>query len=249
MNSRNAFGYQDDLAYIHDAGFGFIAQHGARDLMRRLRRSHGDSARIVELGCGSGISSEALQEAGYEVVGYDLSASMIRIARKRAPGVQFHCASFLDARLPACDAITAFGEVFNYLFDGRNSHRELSKLVRRAFAALRPGGHFLFDLATLDRIPLAGVSHGFTETPEWACLYAAQGDRKKRILTRTITTFRRHGHTFRRSYEVHRLYLPEARDVLGALRDAGFTVRTLRGYGEYEFPRGLVGFAARRPAR
>ena len=45
--------------------------------------------KVLDLGCGSGIQSKQLFQAGLEVVGFDLSPEMIRQAKKRIPGAKF----------------------------------------------------------------------------------------------------------------------------------------------------------------
>jgi hypothetical protein len=65
-------------------------------------------------------------------------------------------------------------------------------------------------------------------------------------LERRMTVFRKIGERYRRSEEVHRLRLHSPSDILRDLRSAGFTARTIRGYGESRFFRGLAGFVARR---
>lgn len=139
--------YDVDLAYIHDVGFGDFAGAAARFLIEYLPAQGIHSGQIVELGCGSGIQAAALTEAGYDVLGYDISPAMVALSASRAPGGEFRCASFLDAEIPDCQVVTAVGEVFNYLFDERNSLSDLKKLFRRIYGALDPGGVFLFDVA------------------------------------------------------------------------------------------------------
>jgi hypothetical protein len=74
----------------------------------------------------------------------------------------------------------------------------------------------------------------------------AEEDRRRGVLTRQITSFRRVGELYRRSHEVHRQRLFRRAEVTAWLRDSGFKVRTLRGYGALRFARGQVGFLARK---
>src|SRR5436309_2695675 len=110
-------GYTEDLAFIHDAGYGDFARNAAPVLLEAFgaRGIHGGL--VVDLGCGSGIWAEELLAAGYDVLGVDISASMIRLARRRAPRARFVTASLLRFDLPACDAVTSIGECVNYAFD------------------------------------------------------------------------------------------------------------------------------------
>src|SRR6476620_9236965 len=103
-------GYTDDLAFIHDAGFGDLARHAAGVLQNALRAHGFRTGLIVDLGCGSGILSKAMIDAGYDVLGIDISPAMIRIARKRVPRARFATASLLRFEFPACHAVAAIGE-------------------------------------------------------------------------------------------------------------------------------------------
>jgi SAM-dependent methyltransferase len=237
--------YRADLAYIHDAGFGHFAEAAAAELRRLLHAQKVTRGRMVELGCGSGIQAERMVRAGYDVTGFDISRDMVDLSRRRVPGAKFECASFLDVEIPPCMAVTAVGEIFNYLFDRRNSLARLKSVFRRVREALAPGGLFLFDVATVGRVP-GGRARNFTEGDGWACLYEAEEDYRSKTLTRRIATFRRSGELYRRDDEIHRLRLYERRELLQPLRQLGFRVRTLSGYDKLKFPAGYVGFAARK---
>jgi len=242
-----AAAYRADLAFIHDTGFGGVATAAADELLGLLGASGIHTGQVVDLGCGSGILSEALARAGYDVLGFDISAAMVALARERVPGAQFRHGSFLAAKLPACVAVTAIGEVFNYLFDARHSDQKLWSFFRRVFRALLPGGLFLFDMAGPGRGGPQNRLRNFTEGDGWACLYAGEEDRRRRTLTREITTFRRVGDAYVRDHEVHRLRLYSPAEVLSELRAAGFRARTTGGYGSFAFPQGWTGFLARKP--
>jgi SAM-dependent methyltransferase len=111
--------YGRDLAYVHDAAFGHLARGGARTLLRLLRRARVRDGLVVDLGAGTGITSRALNDAGYEVLGVELSPDMVELARRRAPAARFVRSSLLDAELPACVAVAAIGECLNYATDRR----------------------------------------------------------------------------------------------------------------------------------
>ncbi|REK17234.1 MAG: class I SAM-dependent methyltransferase [Planctomycetota bacterium] len=238
--------YGTDLAFIHDAGFGIPAQSAARTLLPILHDLGFDEGQVVELGCGSGIQAAEVTEAGFDVLGYDISQAMVDLACQRVPTGTFRCGSFVDAEIPPCVAVTAVGEIFNYLFDRRNTQTVLKKVFRRVYSALAPGGVFLFDVALVGRVP-TGRSRTYSAGDDWACLYEAVEDDKRRTLTRDITTFRKSGDTYRREHELHRLRLYQRDDVLTLLRTIGFRVRTLKKYDEMKFPPGYLGFLAIKP--
>jgi SAM-dependent methyltransferase len=238
--------YRADLAYIHDSGFGGIAREAASVLLETLRRQGVARGLVIDLGCGSGVLAGAVCDAGYEILGIDLSASMIALARQRVPRGEFRVESLLTAELPACVAVAAVGECLSYLFDHHNNKHKLGALFRRIHAALVPGGLFLFDVVEPGRVPGTDPRRAFYEGDDWAVLVTSAEDRKRGLLTRRITSFRKFGDFYRRDQEVHHQRLMNRLEVTAPLRSLGFRVRTVRGYGPLRFGPGHVGFIARK---
>ena len=202
---------------------------------------------VIDLGCGSGRWARELNRAGYRVLGVDRSAALLSLARRIAPQSRFLAGSLWQVPLPACQAVTSIGECLNYVSGHPASRHHPAELFARIFAALRPGGVFLFDVAEPSRIPQGGIRTHFTEGRGWAILMEAEGDPQSNTLTRRIVCFRKIGNRYRRSREVHRLHLYRAADLLDALAGAGFQAEPLSGYGRFPFPEGIAGFLARKP--
>jgi SAM-dependent methyltransferase len=236
--------YQEDLAYIHDAGFSGLARSAAPVVLAALRDRGLHHGLVVELGCGSGILAAELSAAGYEVLGIDLSASLLALARRRAPKVHFREGSLLALDIPPCVAVTAIGECFNYLFDSGNTPQALEDLFRRIHGALGPGGLLVCDVAEPGRVPAPGLIQVHAEGADWAVLMTAEEDGRQRLLTRRITTFRRVGELYRRGHEVHCLRLLPRSEITEQLHAIGFQVQILASYGELRFAQGHVGFVA-----
>ena len=236
--------YREDLAFIHDLGFGDMAAAAAGVVLEALEGSDGGT--VVDLGCGSGIFAERVAAAGFDVVGIDISPAMIELARRRVPRGEFRCESLLSAELPECVAVAAVGECFNYRFDPRHSREELVGLFRRIHRALVPGGILLFDVAEPGRVPGGGPVRTFVDGGDWAVLMTAMEDPRTRILTRRITSFRCLGDLYRRDDEVHGLELHPREDILAELGEAGFDSRVMESYGNLVLPAGLPGFLASR---
>jgi len=243
--------YAEDLAFIHDAGFGALAEAAARALVADLTDAGLRAGKVAELGCGPGASSRLLVDAGFDVLGFDSSPAMIARARRRVPEAEFRVGTFVAAELPPCVAVTAFGEVLNYAFDAAHLISERQRLFARVNRALRPGGLFVFDLAGRDRAPAGGRSRSFQEGDGWAVLVETLSDAGRRRLTRRIVSFRRDDgpEQYRRREEVHLQLLAEPSEVLVALETAGFDVTTADAYGDFALPQGLTVFRARRAPR
>jgi SAM-dependent methyltransferase len=241
----NVEAYESDLAYIHDQGYGGFARGSAPGLLSLFHQAEIHNGRIVDLGCGSGIWARELGDAGFSVVGVDISPAMIEIARERVPEAEFHVGSFLQFRIPPCRAVTALGEVFNYLFDADNSLRSLQNTCRTVFDALSPGGLLIFDVAEPERC--RGRTQAFTEGEDWTCLVKYQHDESNQQLARRIVTFRKLGDAYRRHEEVHRQQLFEEASIVPMLENIGFRTQSVRSYGESPLADGVVGFVAGKP--
>ena len=239
--------YRQDLAAIHDAGYGALARAAAPILLDALRRRQADGGLVIDLGCGSGILALPVADAGYDVLGIDISPAMIDLARSRVPQGRFRVGSLLTAEIPPCIVVAAVGECLNYTFDPANDGRALEALFRRIHQALRPGGLSLFDAAGPGRIPGEGPRQAHAEGDGWAVLVTSEEDERSGFLTRRITSFRRIGDLYRRDHEVHHLRLIQRSEILEQLRILGFRVRVLRAYGALRLPPGLIGFLARKP--
>jgi SAM-dependent methyltransferase len=234
--------YGADLAHVHDDGFGFWVRAATPFVLARLRAAGLDGGLVVELGCGSGISSSELLDAGWDVLGVDVSQDMLALAQERALAARFVHGSAHDVALPRrAAAVTAIGEVVNY--DGPDS---LESLFARVHEALAPGGQLLFDAAAPGREPNGRRSAAY-DGDGWSVAIENVEDRERRTLTRRLAVER----DGRRGEELHTLRLYEPADVLGWLDTAGFEqVERLDGYGD-DAPRvpGLPVYVATRTKR
>ena len=237
--------YNQDLAYIHNAGFGNFAESAAPALLEILRCAGITRGLVVDFGCGSGLWARHLVDAGFAVLGIDISHDMVAMACNNVLEGTFRTASFLDADLPECAAITSLGECFNYLFDERNNKVSLRRLFRRAYRSLQPGGVLIFDVAEPGRATRS--SRNFWKGSDWACLVEYDDDPRCDRLTRRITTFRKNGEQYRRDEEIHKHQLYKGTELAMELRKIGFRVRIVKGYGEFRFPKAHVGLIARKP--
>jgi SAM-dependent methyltransferase len=236
--------YGRDVAYVHDMGHGDFARDAAPGVLGLMRRAGIHEGLVVDLGCGSGIWAAALVDAGYDVIGVDQSPALLEIARERAPGAQLVQGSLFDVKLPPCNAVTALGECFSYCVDKRAGRPALAVVLRRIAAALRPGGLLVFDVMTPGSEPQTG-RRTWSEGPDWLLCLDAREDPAAGTLTRRIAVFRPENEGYRRSDELHRLWLYSRGDALADLDAAGMRARTLTGYGRrVRFRHGHIGFAA-----
>lgn len=237
--------YGPDLAAAHHEGFGDLARNAAPVVIEEIPPAAAGGL-VVDLGSGSGILARLLTDAGFDVLGVDISPDMVALATAEAPAATFVCAPLLDVDLPSCVAVTAVGEILNYAFDPRHGRRILDRLFARVAAALVPGGVFVLDVAGPGRAGPERSHQTFRDTGDTVVFSRAEEDETATTLVRRITLFRRVGSMYRRSDEDHVLHLHRPDDVGLALTRAGFAVRRVERYGRFVLPYRLHGFVATR---
>jgi SAM-dependent methyltransferase len=234
--------YGADLSAIHHEGFGGLARDAGPAIIRLLRTARIRSGLIVDLGCGSGILAAHLSASGYEVLGIDRSAAMLRIARTVAPDATFIRGRAEDVPLPRCAAVIATGESITYLTGRMRPLLLLTSHIRRVARALAPGGLFVFDCIVAGRSPMAYAT--WRTSKDWDVLAEVREDQRRGVVTRRIVTFTRKGARYRRSEEEHRVGVYDRQAVLHRLRAHGFRARVGAAYGRTPMPRRAV-FVAR----
>ena len=130
MNIRwDAEKYTSNFSFVHQYGSGVL------DL---LDASAGGA--VLDLGCGNGALTKALQDRGFAAMGLDASEELLRVARASYPGMEFVQGDATDFALPApVDAVFS-NAVFHWIDAERQ--RDMLRCVHRA---LKPGGQFVFE--------------------------------------------------------------------------------------------------------
>jgi SAM-dependent methyltransferase len=224
--------YRNDLAYIHHAGFSEFAESAAPGLLEMLWQRGVRDGRIVEVGCGSGILARELTRAGFDVLGFDASPSMIGLARVTAPRARFAIGAFDAIEIPPCNALVAMGEVLNY-----GTFAGVRHLVANAKTNL-----MIFDVAESDSYP--PFDERRVDGDDWSVIAIKESDGKR--LTRRVLTFRMIDGTMRRDEEVHHLELYDRAAMRTLLREHRFRVTIRRSYRTRRLPTGHAVYVAER---
>lgn len=115
-----------------------------REFWLKQVEEYGDP--VLEIGCGTGRVSIPLAEAGFSVVGIDLSTSMLAQARRKSDRVEWiqkDIRTFNLDRKFAC--ILAPYYVINYLYE----LKDIEAVLRNCKAHLKPNGKLILDLVHL----------------------------------------------------------------------------------------------------
>lgn len=236
--------YQSDLAWVHHTGYSQHVERVGAGIVRLLRDGGlSAGARVLDVGCGSGVLARKLFDEGFAVLGVDASPAMIELARDHAPGADFEVvrlptglATGINGALPAADAVVSTGHVLNYLDTRSDVAQALGELAR----AVRPGGVIAIDLMTprYSELRVADAVHAKIED-DWVIVTRFSQPEPRRF-DRMITVFRRVGDSWRRSDETHRNLTFDVNDALNLLRDNGIDVQCRAAFGDEKLPEGLT---------
>lgn len=230
--------YRQDLALVHHLGFGFHADLCAPGILALLEPVRERAGVVLELGCGSGLLTRFLVDAGHRVIATDASPSMLELARDVAPGAEEIRELVLpDDPLPACDAIVSIGHVLSYLPD----EAAVDRALVAAAGALRPGGVFAIDLCDLRWGEVRQGAPNFSRvTNEWAIVTRFSVPEKNRFMRKMTTFVLADDGCWRRDEERHDNVLIDTARVPPLLAEHGLDVTVGTAFGDEKLPEGLV---------
>lgn len=233
--------YRDDLALVHHLGFGFHADACAPGMLALLEPVRGGL--VVELGCGSGLLTRHLLEAGHRVVATDASPAMVALARETAPGAEVRPLFLPDELVPACDAVVSVGHVLNYLRDEPAVERALIA----AAEALRPGGVLALDLCDLRYGELRRDEPNSSRIEDdWAIVTRFSLPRPNLFVREIAAFLRSEDGTWRRDDERHENVLVDTAAVPALLANHGVESEVRGFFGNERLPDGLVAIVGRK---
>lgn len=207
-------------ALTEDVGYRRRAEY----LDRIFRRSPSPIRRVADIGCGTGTIACLLAQKGYAVTAADRSEEMLTVAAGKAaelaaPPLFVH-QRMEQLRLPEpADAVICTLDALNYL----TRPAAVQQTFRRVFAALRPGGLFLFDVNTPFKLRRMAGQLWLDEKETDYCVWRTEFSEKTKVCTYWVDLFAcRTDGAWTRSWEEHRERAWEEAELRSWLAEAGF---------------------------
>lgn len=236
--------YRRDLARIHHLGFGFHADACAPGIIELLEPVRERGGIVVEIGCGSGLLTRHLIDAGLRVIATDASPAMLDLAREIIPDAEDIIRVTLpDDPLPPADAIVGVGHALNYLPDAVAVDRALIEIAE----SLRPFGVLAIDLCDLeygvDR--RAAPSKGWTGD-DWAIVTEFPEPAPGHFVRQMAMFTRNDDGSWRRDDERHDNVLIDTTQLPDLLAEHGVEATVAQSFGAEQLTAGLYVIKGRR---
>lgn len=130
-----------------DFNHSYMYERWTGRLLAAAMAAGGEGRRLLDVGCGTGLSSLPMVERGWNVTGCDISEAMLVRARQRlGPSVPLLVLDMRDLpRLGEFDLVWAVNDAVNYLLTVEELEAALQGMRRN----LGPNGRIVFDVNTL----------------------------------------------------------------------------------------------------
>ena len=179
---------------------------------------------VADLACGTGSVTRILAQMGYRVTAVDLSEDMLTEAMDKCADLSnlptFVHQNLAELKLPrAVDMAVCFLDSLDYILDPA----DCEKAIQRTFKALNPGGIFIFDVNTPEKLRAMDGQVFLDEDDDVYCVWRGEFDEATNICSYGMDLFQREGELWHRSFEEHREYAYSIEQLRGFLKKAGFT--------------------------
>lgn len=191
----------------------------------------------VDLACGTGSVTLLLAEKGLQVTGVDMSEEMLCVAAQKAENAEnrpmFVCQKLQQLHLPkGVDLAVCALDSMDYI----TNPADCKEAIRRVYKALNPGGCFIFDVNTPEKLRAMDGQVFLDEDEDVYCVWRGEFDEETNICTYWMDLFQKTGSAWQRSYEEHREYAYSAEQLIAYLKAAGFTAIEVFGDRKFTAP-------------
>ena len=185
----------------------------------------------VDLACGTGSVTAILAREGLRVIGVDMSEEMLTQAAAKTAGLEpapiFVRQKLQNLTLPrGVDLAVCALDSLDYITEPK----DCAQAIRRVYRALNPGGMFIFDVNTPEKLRAMDGQVFLDEDQDVYCVWRGEFDDNTNICSYGMDLFIREGKHWHRSFEEHREYAYSREQLTVFLKDAGFT--RIRVYGD-----------------
>ena len=192
----------------------------------------------VDLACGTGSVTAILARKGIRVLGVDMSEEMLTVAQQKGQECEnpprFVCQKLQELHLSrGVDLAVCALDSLDYITEPEDCR----EAIRRVYKVLNPGGIFIFDVNTPEKLRAMDGQVFLDEDDDVYCVWRGEFDEETNICSYGMDLFQREGKLWYRSFEEHREYAYSQEQLTGYLKEAGFTHIEVYADRLFEAPR------------
>lgn len=201
----------------------------------------------IDIGCGNGYFTRALERSGYEMTGFDISVPMLNEAKRRAAkeGIK---ASFLEGdilklKLPRrVDFALAVNDCLNYI-----PPKQCPLAFKKVASCLKKNGLFFFDISSEYKLRRKVANNSSVDDRDAVTYLAFNTLEQDRVRMEISLFVREEDGRYTRYDETQIQYIHTEENLRAALDGAGFEVVSCTGHlGEEKRESDRLQFICRR---
>ena len=146
--------YSDIFCKVYNEfGWNYYPEAFGEQLLQWLKLQNLQPRSSLDLACGTGSVAAILAQQGLRVTGVDMSEDMLTVACAKTADMpnapRFVCQKLQELQLPrGVDLAVCALDSIDYILDPE----DCKKAIERVYKALNPGGIFIFDVNTPEKL-------------------------------------------------------------------------------------------------
>lgn len=201
-----------------------------------IKKNKVDVKNILELACGTGNITIPLLKKGYDILGIDISTSMLNVAKKKAKDMNLDLVLLnqdivqLDFDVYNLDCVLCCCDGFNYILEEEN----LLKVFEDIYSKLKKGGIFIFDISSYYKLKnTLGNNIFYEERENIDYIWENYFDEEENILQMNLNFFVKEEELYKKFSEEHLQRAYKREEILNLLEKSKFN--DINIYSDFTF--------------
>ncbi len=196
-------GAYEALAASYDRLTNDVDYEATVNFYEEILRQEGLKPRTaVDLACGTGSVAAILARRGLRVTAVDMSEEMLTVAQQKTAEMEnpprFLCQPLQRLWLDrGVDLAVCALDSLDYI----TNPADCAEAIRRIYKALNPGGIFIFDVNTPEKLRAMDGQVFLDEDDDVYCVWRGEFDEASNICSYGMDLFQRRGGLWQRSFE------------------------------------------------
>lgn len=213
----------DDFARIYDEFTKDVDYNSWYKFLRKYIKK----GNILDIGCGTASLTKLFYEDGFDIIGLDISKSMLEVARKKASQIPYFCIDIQKNKLD---------KKFKYImcnFDTVNYLKDFSSFIKHCSQMQDNNGILIFDIVSEEIFDEIFENDLFIDEEENYTAIWRHEKKKKNIHNIDIDLFIKQGELYRKYVEHYTKYIYEMEEIIEVLNNNSYILYDVAKNSKY----------------